>query len=230
NGYRHPPPNQPYWGVHSIMYGLCYKRAGRNNRVIYGFDYRYLLNKRSAKVHGHNNLVPGAWYPLQKSAMFHGAHGAPIKGIYGNATDGVYSIVVSGRNSTYHDLDRDEGDSLVYSADSPTGANADNNVAAQQSADARALRTSIQTRRPVRVLRSAASGRNPDRQWAPSVGIRYDGLYRVMDELQGNNGQGGTVVKFRLRRLGGQTHLATLRDTVPSPQQILDEARIRDLY
>jgi hypothetical protein len=209
------------------MHGLYIKPAILNRRGrAYDFDPRYKAYKRDAKVHGHNGLVPGAWWPRQIVALYHGAHGSAYKGIFGNPTDGAYSIVISGQSKTYHDLDRDSGDTVIYSADMPTGGNGDNSVAAAQSADTRALRTSIRTGRPVRVLRSAGK----DKEWAPAAGIRYDGLYRVVGEFQGDNGKGGTVVKFRLRRMGNQTPLVTIRDSVPSPQQIRDEKRVKHGY
>jgi hypothetical protein len=216
------------------MHGLYIKPAIPNRRGrSYDIDPRYKAHKRPAKVFGHNNLTPGAWWPRQLAALYHGAHGSPYKGIFGNPTEGAYSIVISGQNKTYHDLDKDEGDEVVYSADMPTGGNGDNTLPAAQNADTRALRRSIATGRPVRVLRSAPANGKKDRngrEWAPAVGIRYDGLYRVVSEFQGSNGKGGTVVKFRLRRMGGQRALRTIRDSVPSREQIREEDRVKHGY
>ena len=55
-------------------------------------------------------FVNGSWWPLLKCALRDGCHGATQAGIYGDLTEGAYSILVS--HSPY--ADRDEGDSLDY--------------------------------------------------------------------------------------------------------------------
>ncbi|KAK4120500.1 hypothetical protein N657DRAFT_636497 [Parathielavia appendiculata] len=183
-------------------------------------------NKPDAEVFGHNGLNPMRLVATPDHGALPWAQGSAYNGIFGNPTDGAYSIVVSGKNNTYHDLDRDDGDTLVYSADNPIGVNANNNVAFEQSSDTTALRRSRLTRRPLKMLRSAA-GRNGNRKWAPYVGIIYDELYRVVEELQESNGQSGTVVKSQLRREPNQMPLATIRDTVPTRQQSIDDLKVK---
>ncbi|KAK3306108.1 PUA-like domain-containing protein [Chaetomium strumarium] len=235
---RLPPPNHPIWGVNGIMHGMMRSPAAR-----YTWDPRYRHQRRDCRVFGHNGLAPGAWWPLQALACFHGAHGHMVKGIVGDPTRGAYSIVVSGRSSTYHDLDVDYGDHIWYSADrpnnapttSPTTPSSSSSTAAvvgsqngTESADTRSLRQAIVTGRPVRVLRSA--GRGDDRQWAPEVGIRYDGLYTVVRAIKKTNDNGGTYCKFLLRRVPGQGDLAQLCARSPSRRQVRDEGRIRNWY
>jgi len=204
------------------MHGF-YLRAGRARR--YDFDPRYLSQKRRANHFGHNNLQPGAWWPLQIVALYHGAHGNPFKGIYGNPTDGAFSVVISGASATYHDLDTDNGDTVWYSADAPHTTDP-----SAPSPDTKALQRSLLTRRPVRVLRSGGIRRHASSAWAPAVGIRYDGLYRVVDQVQGSNGRGGRVWKFKMVRVVGQRALEEIRDAVPSRAQRRDEARVREGY
>lgn len=98
---RLPPPHHPIWGVHGIMHGVCPKTGLVNTTQL---DRRYLSEKRTAKVFGHNGLEPGAWFPTQLVALFHGAHGARMAGIYGNVVDGAYSVVVAGM---YEDVDEE---------------------------------------------------------------------------------------------------------------------------
>jgi hypothetical protein len=222
---RLPPTNHPIWGLNGILHGLYMQPTRPNHPRSYHIDPRYADQKQPANHFGHNGLTPGSWWPLQLAAVYHGAHGSPIKGIFGTPTDGAYSIVVSGRATPYQDLNEDRGGTLLYSADRPTAAG-DNIL--HPSADTRALLRSEQTRLPVRVLRSAGPH---NRAWAPSVGIRYDGLYRVAGAVEASNGAGGRVWKFRLERLREQvSDLATIRDSVPSRRQVREERRMKFGY
>lgn len=88
-----PPENDPIWGVQGIMHGIAPKFGKVKVFVI---DRRYLNEKRSANVFGHNGLEPGDWFPNQIAALFHGGHGARMAGIHGKVGVGAYSVVVSG--------------------------------------------------------------------------------------------------------------------------------------
>ncbi|KAK4149946.1 PUA-like domain-containing protein [Chaetomidium leptoderma] len=219
---RLPPTNHPIWGTNGIMHGfklIIHPSRGRT----YHLDERYIAHKRNARILGANNLTPGDWWPLQVVALYHGAHGSAIKGISGSAVEGAYSVVVSGKSAAYQALDRDQGELLWYSSDSPR-----NNDVAAPSPETRALQRSVLTRRPVRVLRSAGLH---NRVWAPEVGIRYDGLYRVEQQIQASHGnEGRPFWKFKLRRLPGQRPLTQICAAVPSAQQKLDEGRVRSGY
>jgi hypothetical protein len=157
-----------------------------------------------------------------------------VKGIVGDPTLGAYSIVVSGRSSTYHDLDVDQGGRIWYSADRPNAATTTTPTTTAgsqdgtESADTRSLRQAIRTRQPVRVLRSGP-GRG-DRTWAPVVGIRYDGLYTVDRAIPKRNDNGGTYYKFLLVRMPGQPALDQICARSPSRQQQRDERRMRRGY
>lgn len=90
---RLPPENDPIWGVVGIMHGI----APKFGKVkVFVLDRRYLNEKRSATVFGHNGLEPGDWFPNQIAALFHGGHGARMAGIHGKVGVGAYSVVVSG--------------------------------------------------------------------------------------------------------------------------------------
>ncbi|KXX82471.1 E3 ubiquitin-protein ligase UHRF1 [Madurella mycetomatis] len=218
-----PPTDHPIWGVDGVMHGLMMKRGSKS--TIYLFDQRYKSEKRDARVFGHNDLTPGDWWPLLRVAVFHGAHGHVIAGIYGSESDGTYSVVVSGKSATYGDLDKDQGKVIYYSADR-SHDNSDPMRVSVLTASTRSLQKSIVTRRPVRVLRSAG----PKKEWAPAVGIRYDGLYRVVEHQNAKNKNGGLYDRFKLVRLEGQKSLAEIHRSVPTQQQKEVEQQFREGY
>lgn len=219
---RLPPASHPIWGTQGIMHGLALKRGPRK---VHCLDERYLDKKREFKVFGHNGLEPGAWWPYQKLAHYHGAHGAPIKGISGNAASGAYSIVTSGSSGTYDDMDRDFGDKLYYSADNSHDNTDPNNVAFTSNAT-RSLHKSLETGRPVRVLRSSGG----KKKYTPKLGIRYDGLYRVSRVRRETNSMGGLYEQFELDRLPGQRSLDEIQAAVPSREQQDDFNKIKNGY
>ncbi|KAK3317418.1 PUA-like domain-containing protein [Cercophora scortea] len=222
---RLPPRNHRIWGERGIMHGLALSRKAGSTRTVYTLNPRYLHQKRTAKIHGHNGIAVGTWWPFQKLAHFHGAHGAPVRGITGSKDYGAYSIVVSG-TSTYHDadMDVDEGTRLYYSADSSTD-NEDRHRVAERSNATKSLEMSMQNHKPVRVLRSSGKG-----VYAPVVGIRYDGLYAVTDMKVKTNLRGGKYEQFVLERLPGQMEFGRVYMTWPTREQQADYEKIRQRY
>lgn len=220
---RAPPADHPIWGVNGVMHGLMMKQGAKG--IIYLFDQRYKSEKRDARVFGHNGLTPGDWWPLLRVAIFHGAHGHVMAGIYGSSSEGTYSVIVSGKSATYGDLDNDEGNVLYYSADR-SHDNSDPMRVNVVTASTQSLQKSIVTRRPVRVLRNAG----PKKDWAPVVGIRYDGLYRVVKHQNAKNKNGGLYDRFKLVRLEGQRSLVEISRSVPTQQQKEVEQRFREGY
>ncbi|TGJ84874.1 hypothetical protein E0Z10_g3886 [Xylaria hypoxylon] len=208
-----PLANDPIFGVAGIMYGVIVDTSGKRK------DYRLRVDlaRKSPKVYGHNDIALGSWFPLQINALFWGAHGARMGGIAGSVTTGAWSIVVSG---TYEDLDTDKGMTIYYS-----GSNSHDNTNPRQAAPAsqgtKALHASIATQNPVRVLRSGGSfssrNQNP---YLPSCGLRYDGLYRVVNFRQRLNKNGGLYDQFKLERLPGQTPLSELQRSSPTTEQV----------
>ncbi|KAJ5055479.1 PUA-like domain-containing protein [Bipolaris maydis] len=145
----------------------------------------------TAKYIGQGDLVPGQWWPTQLCAVRDGAHGTPQGGIFGSKSHGAYSIVLSSGTGY---ADHDAGDTIYYSGTE----NSDNTGSVTENT--KHLLTSLQTRDPVRVLRSAQLGKA--NKYRPERGIRYDGLYvvvghEVLDEKKG-------VLRFRLERCDGQ--------------------------
>nr|POE79959.1 isoform 2 of e3 ubiquitin-protein ligase orthrus 2 [Quercus suber] len=118
--------------------------------------------------HGNNSLVNGQWWPTQLCTMRDGAHGSPQAGIAGAKGHGAYSVVVAGgldpEGKPYPD--EDFGDWLLYcGTDSKEGISANTAHLLENKADGE----------PVRLIRS----HNAKSRWAPQLGFRYDGLYKV---------------------------------------------------
>lgn len=215
----HPPPrNHPIFGEDGIMHGLVMKRSTKRKDFV--LDQRY--PKKDAKAFGHNGLEVGSWFAKQHIALFRGAHGSKIGGIAGNAQTGAYSIVVSGM---YEELDQDQGDTLFYSG-SRSHDNEDPKAPFPSSNATLAMKASLRNCKPVRVLR-ASGGKS---RLSPTVGIRYDGLYRVVAMGEKLNTKGGKYEQFKLERLQDQGDLAAIARSRPTAAEVRDFGKIQDGY
>lgn len=219
---RPPPANHPIFGTSGIMHGVVLKISSR--RKDYVLDSRY--PKRDAKVFGHNGLAVGDWWPMQLLALFHGAHGARMGGIAGNAQTGAYSVVTAG--GPYENFDQDKGDVLFYSG-SRSHDNEDPKQPFPSSNATLALKASMRLGRPVRVLRAAGLAKGK-RTLRPTVGIRYDGLYKVVGLNLKTNTKGGLYEQFRLERLGDQPTLSSITSSRSSAAEVRDYYRREDRY
>lgn len=195
------------------MYGVARKKVGR--RTTYVLNPDLISHKRAGSAYGCNGLAVGAWFPYQIVALSHGAHGSTQAGISGNTNTGAYSIVVSGH---YDDLDEDHGNTIYYSG-SNSHDNTDPQAPPRSSKGTQALHASIRTQRPVRVLR-ASSGPSV---WAPTEGLRYDGLYKIVAVDYPKNRKGGMYEQFKLVREHDQQEIDTDR---PSPDELRDLERV----
>ncbi|KAF9457853.1 PUA-like domain-containing protein [Collybia nuda] len=182
---------------------------------------------RNPKVHGEIPGFPvGSSWPSRVECSQAGVH-APLRaGIHGNATDGAYSIVLSGG---YED-DEDNGETITYTGQG--GRDTKGTLTHQlqgktvrrhrlvslkdpystihklwegaQSADQewvlgnRALKISCTTKNPVRVLR----GFTLKSPYAPTEGYRYDGLYVVDDAWRAIGKTGYHTCRFIFRVCG----------------------------
>lgn len=136
-----------------------------------------------------------------------------IGGISGNLDGGAYSIVISGM---YEDVDQDLGDEVYYSAPYST----DDIPAEDKKAGEKYLLKSIETSNPVRVLRNA-SGRWVGR---PKMGLRYDGLYRVIKTLRKLDKNSKAFTLFQLKRIPGQD---PIKVHLPTSSQMIKFARAK---
>jgi hypothetical protein len=214
---RPPPLGHPIWGQHGIMHGFLLKST--TSRIVMNPAYTHA--KRGCKEFGHNGLEPGAWWPYQAVALFHGAHGASEAGISGHPDRGTYSIVLSGH---YAEMNEDNGETLWYSSDGSKD-NTDPNRILSVSGRSASLHTSFRTHRPIRVLRSSKGSPT----YSPREGIRYDGLYCVTQVKTARNDKGGLYEKFKLSRQPNQASLGSIRDK-PTQQQLSDYYRIKEYY
>lgn len=135
-----------------------------------------------------------------------GAHGEAIAGIHGRKGKGAMSVVMAG-GGDYEDID--EGHVIQYCG--TEGGNSQLTEATQY------LRTSLQTREPVRVMRSAKiPEENPYR---PILGVRYDGLYEVQAEELLNASK--AHYRFRMVRLPNQDPIRCRGpEARPYPQEV----------
>src|SRR5271170_251905 len=182
------------------MRGIIVKR-GRNGMKVYTVNKAY---HRPASIFGHNGIKVGDWWPLQICALRDGAHGSRMGGIAGKANLGAYSVIISGGGGY---KDTDEGHTVWYTGSGKDGKDQTLTTGNQ------ALINSSHTRYPVRVIRAwkAAS------RFAPSRGLRYDGLYQVAGYDYIANQRGHMVYKFRLVRSGNQEDIKL---NVPTPADL----------
>lgn len=196
---RRPPRDHPIFGENGIMHGIFMVRG---QTTAYKFDDT--VARKNPAVFGHNGIEVGSCWPLQIAALRDGAHGSRMAGISGKRNEGAYSVVVSGM---YAGLDKDHGDVLLYSG-SDSHANEDPD-APKITGHTRVLMKSVETRRPVRVIRS----RGANSRFSPAAGLRYDGLFEAVSYAIQKNKKGGAYVQFRLERCGNQPSIDLHRPT-----------------
>jgi hypothetical protein len=182
------------------MRGIIVKR-GINGMKVYNVNMAY---HRPANVFGHNGIKVGDWWPMQVCALRDGAHGSRMGGIAGKANLGAYSVIISGGGGY---KDTDEGHTVWY-----TGSGKDGKDQTLTTGN-RALINSSHTKYPVRVLRASKAAS----KFAPSNGLRYDGLYEVAEYVYSANQQGNMVYKFRLVRRRNQEDIKL---NIPTPADL----------
>ncbi|CAK1366405.1 E3 ubiquitin-protein ligase ORTHRUS 1 [Cercospora beticola] len=215
-----PPVDHPIWGTGGIMHGVAL-RIQSDGSLSKCLNPLYEGEKKDPKVHSHNGIPVGQWYPNRLAALFAGAHGASQAGIAGSNGTGAYSVVVSG---FYEDLDKDEGE-IVYYSGSGSHENKDPNQPAESTLGTRILHASLKHKRPMRLLRTSRAVL----PWAPAEGLRYDGLYRVEAMDKPKNGKGGLYERFKLVRIAGQLSLDECRKR-PTRQELKDYNQINHGY
>ncbi|KAF8251736.1 hypothetical protein K440DRAFT_611988 [Wilcoxina mikolae CBS 423.85] len=175
--------------------------------------------QRPSNVFGHNDIPVGTWWPMQVCARRDGAHGAPVAGIYGQVSEGAFSIVSSG-GIGYEDSDKDWGNELLYSGSNGHNRKGDA-VTLVTTNDTMKLMRSHEQKKPVRVIRGKGASK-----WAPSVGLRYDGLYMVESYdtawrkvPNGKAGQQEEFWQFKMVRCEGQEPLESIIERSPTMEE-----------
>ena len=142
------------------------QRAAGKSAISHRLEKDY-AGRVSCNVIGANRLHNGQWWPLQICAMRDGAHGEIEAGIHGQPGRGAFSIILSG--SGYDDCD--EGYHILYCGTS--------GVEGKPTAGTKHLLETHRLRNPLRVLRSSTLPAS--NLWRPAKGLRYDGLYDIID-------------------------------------------------
>jgi putative restriction endonuclease len=120
-------------------------------------------------------------------------HRPLMNGIWGGK-DGAESIVVSGG---YVD-DEDYGDEIIYTGEGGNNPNTKRQVADQEltRGNAGLVRSQLDGN-PIRVIRGAGG----DPACSPASGLRYEGLFRVVDHWHKVGRDGYRIWQFRLVRI-----------------------------
>lgn len=165
----------------------------------------------SANVAGENNLVNGRWWPSRICALRDGAHGEQEAGIHGQTGQGAFSVVVAAGGYS----DEDNGAAIEYCGTASKTATPTRNTAL--------LLETLKLKHPVRVLRAE----NKASKYAPSRGIRYDGLYDVVEsELLDES---TAMYRFSLRRQKNQDPIRYEGvEARPSLQEIQEMQKLRE--
>ena len=163
---------------------------------------------------GEGNLQNGQWWPLQICAMRDGAHGEIEAGIHGQKSKGAYSIVLA--TGGYSDVD--DGETIKYCGTS--GSDGKVTPATQHLLDA------CKMVNPVRVLRS--SSLPASNQYRPKRGLRYDGLYQILDY---DILDAATAMhQFWLKRVDGQHPIRCQGvEERPTSEELAEYSKIRSL-
>lgn len=165
----------------------------------------------------HYGPIPGvevgtSWlYRVQVSES--GVHRPHVAGIHGRESDGAYSIVLSGG---YED-DVDNGDEFLYTGSGGRDLSGNKRTADQSSNQTltrlnKALALNCNAKlnskgakaknwkdgKPVRVVRNYKLKKYS--KYAPDIGNRYDGIYKVVEYYPERGKSGFIVWRYRLRR------------------------------
>ncbi|KAF7300636.1 YDG domain-containing protein [Mycena chlorophos] len=164
------------------------------------------------QVHNDIRGIPvGTLFADRADVYKSGLHGNTEAGIFGTKEHGgAFSIVVNG---TYSD-DKDEGDRIIFTGEGrgkaslrqrereggielkPKNKNSQLSDQNPNSRGNRALRESLRTHYPIRVIRGPEG--NP--AYCPVQGYRYDGLYEVVDYKFAPGIEGYKMCFFTLQR------------------------------
>ena len=218
----------------SILRGILIDKKAKG--ISYKSDPEYKYQRVPADVVGHNGLVNGQWWPIRQGTLRDGAHGEVEAGISGKAGKGVFSIVMS--NGGY--ADKDEGDvssllilsmlllrfqvctsnvlsllqTIYYCGTESDTSTPTNGTGLLRS-------TLSRYRHPIRVLRA------PHKRslYAPVEGIRYDGLYDIVDEELLNRDT--AFYRFKLVRVEGQDPIRHGGpERRPTREEVMEKERV----
>ncbi|SCV68809.1 BQ2448_930 [Microbotryum intermedium] len=186
------------------------REGARVSTVFVVAPVRLAGHRPNPKIFGHQRGVPvGTRWGFRMECSQAGVHAPVVAGIAGNEHVGAWSVALSGQLGSKVDGDTGSGGRDLKG----TSAAPKNLRTAPQTSDQvftklnAALKRSVQTRKPVRVIRGF-KGHSP---WAPVEGYRYDGLYIITkvgfwnrDYWQDVGEAGFKVCKYAFQRMDGQ--------------------------
>ncbi|KAL1743582.1 hypothetical protein HDZ31DRAFT_64886 [Schizophyllum fasciatum] len=164
----------------------------------------------SGKTHGHiPGIAPGTVFADRKELKESGVHAVLRQGIHAEKlAGGAYSVLVPAETAAIAIKMKE----IECGLDKKGGKQVEHQVWTYAN---KALQTSYQARKPVRVIR----GHQLASPYAPESGFRYDGLYRVTKVVTRRNDDGLKECVAYLTRAPGQPPL-------PPPRNVLGAAHI----
>ena len=182
-------------------------------RTTHKLDPAY-KDRRSCDHVGVGDLQNGRWWPLQIAAMRDGAHGEIEAGIHGKPEKGAFSVVLSSGGYA----DKDDGETIRYCGTSGSFG--------KPTVGTNYLKLACSLGNPVRVLRSSALPAS--NRFRPSRGLRYDGLYDVVNfEILD---EGTAMHRFLLERREGQDPIRCEGEEArPTKEEVAEYTKIRGL-
>uniref|UniRef100_A0A8C5V5P9 E3 ubiquitin-protein ligase UHRF n=1 Tax=Microcebus murinus TaxID=30608 RepID=A0A8C5V5P9_MICMU len=163
-------------------------------------------------------LPAGLTLPLCLPVSESGVHRPHVAGIHGRSNDGAYSLVLAGGLTRPSHLFQDNGNSFTYTGSGGRDLSG-NKRTAGQSCDQKLTNTNRalalncyapiddkkgaeakdwRSGKPVRVVRNGRGSKNS--KYAPAVGNRYDGIYKVVKYWPEKGKSGFLVWRYLLRR------------------------------
>ena len=193
-----------------IMRGIDFSKKDAGDSIYPDYKAKFVP---SSKYHDKGDLINGQWWPFQICALRDGAHGSIQGGISGASGEGAYSCVMSGGNALDGNPypNEDEGGTVFY-----CGTDSDDG---KVTAYTQRMLESLDNGQAIRFIRS----HNANTPYAPEVGFRYDGLYRVVGvERMDSEKSKRQRHRFRLVREAGQDPIrgGPGPEKRPTPQEI----------
>ncbi|KAF2764802.1 hypothetical protein EJ03DRAFT_331513 [Teratosphaeria nubilosa] len=216
-----PPADHTLFGEGRALHGLAIRGGGlvRNTQ----------LPDVPFQKHGHHGIELGKWFYNRKQMVVRGAHGEYVKGVSGNAYNGVFAVCAM-LGSGYND---DKGEELTFPGPIPepyTRCKAGDDSKGRYHKDYRpqttALRTSYRAFKadPNRKdLKGSVRVFGEVTVYAKTTVFTYDGLYDVVDKDEeyflGNDKY--LHPSFKLQRRAGQAKtLAETKAMMPKPNEL----------
>ncbi|CAJ1978237.1 unnamed protein product [Sphenostylis stenocarpa] len=203
------------------------ERARRNGRanaasgkifVTVPTDHFGPITAENDPVRNQGLLVGESWRDRLECRQW-GAHFVPVGGIAGQSDRGAQSVVLSGG---YVD-DEDHGEWFLYTGSGGKDLSGNKRTNKSHSFDQkfekynRALQVSCLQGYPVRVVRSHKEKRS---SYAPEIGVRYDGIYRIEKCWQIAGLQGFKVCRYLFVRCDNEPAPWTSDDVGDRPRAL----------